>query len=275
MKYLIRKARVLTLRDNFPNIENYDFIDIGLQNIEVSKIIGICDSRTDEYNTDFSPVNKNDLRWKRIYDGYKNGDNIPPIPLILAPDGNFYGDGDGSHRISVIKALKLQTISARVMKMVEIEKGINSSWQEYAKEKIEKLENMSKEYQSMWPKFYKLQDKAFESGNYTEYEKFQNQMNELGNKISILEEELMKEEKEYKQSLLKENSIYKRLKIADDMGGDMGFEAIETPTTPTVNVVNNETVEPQPERMWYPPYSVYRKNKVPKTRLKKLKKTKK
>lgn len=275
MKYLVKQSKVLTLRDNFPDIENYDFIDIGLQNIEVSKIVGICDSRADEYSADFSPINKNDPRWIRLYNGYKNGDNIPPLDLILAPDNRYYGDGDGSHRISVAKTLNLQTVPAKVMKMVAIDQGINSSWQEYAKERIDKLHKLSKEYQSMWPKFYQLQDKAFESGNHIEYEKFQEQMKELGNKISILEEELMNEEKEYKQSLLKENSIYKRLKIADDMGGDMGLETTETPTTPTVNVVNNETVEPRPERMWYPPYSVYRKKNVPKTRLKKLKKIKK
>jgi len=202
VKRLIKKARILTLKDKFPDIDNYDFIDIGLQNVEVSKIVGICDGRVDEYNDDFTPIDSNDPRWLKVYNGYKNGDSLPPIPLILAPDNNYYGDGDGSHRISAAKVLNMQTVSAKVTKMIEKEKGINDSWQEYAKDRIEKLNKMSKEYRDMWPKFYELQDKAFESGDHKEYNKFKKQMNDLGNKISKLDRELLNEEKNYKNNLL-------------------------------------------------------------------------
>lgn len=270
IKFLMKKAKVLTLRDNFPNIEDYDFIDIGLQNVEVSKIVGICDSRTDEYNSDFSPIDKNDERWQRIYNGYKNDESVPPIPLILAPDGNFYGDGDGSHRISAAKALNLRVVPAKVMKMVEVNKNINRSWQEYAKDRISKLNKMSKEYQTMWPQFYKLQDEAFESGDYGKYEKFQEEMNSLGDKISLLDKELMQEEKEYKQQLLKENSQYKRLKKADDgMGGDISWETINAPAEPIQpNIVNNDPAPPQPDRMLYPMnYPIKDKRRKPKKRL--------
>jgi len=211
-----RLAKLPTLKDYYPNIEDYDFVDNGIQNVNVSDIIGLSDSRVDEYNDDWSPKDSRDSRWLRLYNGYQQGDNIEPIPLIETPDGKYFPDGDGNHRISVVKSLNIATAPAKVQLMVPKEKGVDQSWQEHAKDKIEKLEQMSKKYQSMWPKFYELQDKAFESGEHKEYNKFKKEMDELGNEINKLDHELMSEETEYKQNFLKGARVVTRLrKIAN------------------------------------------------------------
>lgn len=77
---------------------------------------------------------------------------------------------------------------------------------------------MSKEYQNMWPKFYELQDKAFESGDHREYNAFKKKMDSLGKEISELDIELLNEEKDYKKNLLggKKVSRLKKLDIDEN-----------------------------------------------------------
>ena len=215
------RANVPNLENFHPDTENYDYIDLGIQNVDASKIVGISVGRNEEYNSDFSPINRNDARWKNLYDGYKeNPDNIPPIPLLEMPNGNYVGNGNGSHRISVVKTLELESIKARVYKMIPRKEGIDNSWREYAKERIWELDKMSKKYSDMWPKFNELQDKAFEDDQFKkEYNDYKQKMNDLGNEINKLDGELQQEEKEFKLRLIN-SKIKKRL-----IKGDIKFNS--------------------------------------------------
>lgn len=110
---------------DFYDINEYDLIDNGVQQVNVDDIIGMSDSRIDEYNNDWSPKNPEDPRWLNLYNGYQNDDNIPPIPLIQTPDNYFFADGDGNHRISVVKTLNMNKVPAHVFLMVSKEKNID------------------------------------------------------------------------------------------------------------------------------------------------------
>ena len=202
---ILKTANLPTLQDNYSDIENYDFVDMGIKNINVDDIIGLSDSRVDEYNDDWTPKNKDDARWLKLYNGYKNEDNIVPIPLTETPDGKYFPSSDGNHRISVVKVLNLSTIPAKITKMVNKNKGIGSFWEEYAKDKIEELNKMSQKYQSMWPEFNELLDKSHNDKKYKpEFNNFKKVMEELSKKINVLDAELQNEEKNFKQNKLTE-----------------------------------------------------------------------
>jgi len=229
----LKKAN-LPILQNYYDISDYDLIDIGIKNINVSDIIGLGDGRVDEYNDDWSPKNPNDARWLRLYEGYKNGDKIDPIPLTETPDGKFFPSSDGNHRVSVVKTLNLSNVPAKITKMVHKDKNVNSSWEEYAKEKIEKLNKMSQEYQSMFPKFNELLDKSFDDVKFKkEYKEFKRKMDELGNKIGDLDRELQDEEKKFKNEKLLVNSRLIKSEFYDGYKDkyDSYYEIFKNPTS--------------------------------------------
>ena len=115
MKRLIRKAQLPSIDDCNYNPLDYEYKNLGVQMVDVNKIVGL--DRADEYNDDWTPKKKG-FRWEKLYKGYQNGDNIPPIRLLKTPTGDYYVNGDGNHRISVVKCLGLNQISANVIEMV-------------------------------------------------------------------------------------------------------------------------------------------------------------
>lgn len=204
MKRLIKKAETPTLETFLPDYDpmEYDFINLGIQTVNVSDIVGMSNGRNEEYNSDWTPINKNDSRWDYQKNLIEQGGEMEAIPLIKMPNGKYTGNGDGSHRISVAKFLGLQTVSARVSAMVHKDNGIGESWEQYAAEDINKLTELEKKYQILMKKFPSVQDKAWETGDKKEYNKLNAEIVKIGDEMSTLDNRLRKEEDEYKCNML-------------------------------------------------------------------------
>lgn len=203
MKRLIKKSRIPCERDFYDNPWDYDFIDIGLQTVNVNDIVGMSSGRNDEYNDDWTPKNPEDDRWLYQKDLIESGNEMEPIPLIQLPNKQYISDGDGNHRISVAKVLGLDVIQAIVSVMVPSEDGVNEAWEQHAKENIDKLNELSKQYKDMLQKLPKLQDDAYDNGKFKEYNEFKNSMNIISDEISELDMQLTSEEKEFKRNMIK------------------------------------------------------------------------
>jgi hypothetical protein len=204
MKRLIRKARLPVIEDLYDR-HDYDTVDIGIETVNVLDIIGLSDTRVDEYNDDWSPKDKDEFRWNRLYKGYQEGDNIEPIPLIKTPDGTYFPDGDGNHRASVLKILNVPSVRARVRVMVPKKENINQQWEEYSQDKYNKLYNMEAKYRQMVDVYNDLMDKAFETGSQEDnkaYKNYEKELDELANEMNQYDEDLRKEENDFKQNLL-------------------------------------------------------------------------
>lgn len=205
MRRLRKLCSVPTLKDFFPNSWDYEFVNIGIQEVNVNDIVGMTSGRAEEYNSDFTPI-KEDDRWlyqKQLVD---NGGTMEPIPLIKMPDGKYVGNGDGSHRISVAKVLKLQTVQANVSVMVSDELNIEKQWEDHSKDDREKLDKLSEEYKSLSKKCNELARSSYENDDYTEYEQTLEELERLGDEISNLDWKIIEDEKQFKMDLLQKNS---------------------------------------------------------------------
>lgn len=196
-KRLIKKA-TLPILSNYYDSFNYDFIDIGIQTVNVDDIIGMTDSRVDEYNDDWTPKNENDDRWNYQKSLVESGGQMEVIPLIKTPDNKYFANGDGNHRISVAKVLRLSTVQANVSVMISNEEAINEKWEKHAKDEITQLDNMSLKYKEMLKKLPQMQDER----SYKDYKIFLNEMTDLSEKISELDHKLLEEEKQFKLKMI-------------------------------------------------------------------------
>lgn len=203
MKRLIRKARLPILKDSFKPYE-YDYIDIGLQTVNVADIIGMTDSRVDEYNNDWTPKNENDERWLYQKMLVENGQTMEPVPLVKTPDGKYFPAGDGNHRVSVAKVLGLQTIDAYVSVMIPVSENIDEQWQEYAVDRYEELNILNDRYKEMSKQVASKREEAMELKNMDIYTDFINELYALGDEISELDRQLLEDEKNFKQQLIQE-----------------------------------------------------------------------
>ncbi len=198
-KRLIKKiAMVPCLKDFYPNNYEYEYIEIGLQQVDVNKIVGISSGRIDEYNDDWTPKNPNDERWQYQINLIESGQKMEPIPLIKMPNGNYVGNGDGSHRIAAAHVMGLKTVWANITVMVDSELNIDEKWKEYSKEKRDKLEELSKKYKEI---NNEIGDLYFDDPEL--YEKKSEELYALGDEISELDKQLIEEEKQFKINLLK------------------------------------------------------------------------
>jgi len=195
MRRLLRKATLPTLK-NFYNLLDYDLVEVGEQLVPISKIIGLSDGRVDDYNNDWTPKDSKEYRWENIYEGYKNGSDIPSIPLIKAPDGYFFANGDGNHRISAVKVLRLSEVNANVSVMVPKEEQIEIQWEKYSQTKQSKLDLLSKKYQQIMIKIDDI------DRNNPNYHQLKEEESKIVRQIYKIEEELEAEEKEFKHNLL-------------------------------------------------------------------------
>jgi hypothetical protein len=203
LKRLIKKARLPIIQDEY-NWSDFDYIDVGEKIVNVNDIVGLSDSRVDEYNDNWMPIDTEDPRWIYQQKLIEQGEQLETIPLTKTPDGKYYPNGDGNHRVSAAKVMELATVNAKVTVMIPKEVGINEAWEEHAKEKINQLDELSAKYKGMFKEFNRLQDEAFESKDYKEYRTFQKEMNEVGNEISKLDTQMRKEENEFKNDLVNE-----------------------------------------------------------------------
>ena len=197
MKRLIKKANVPTIDDFYDSLD-YDYEEVGLQTVKVSDIVGMSYPRNEEYNDDFSPKVK-DERWEYQYELVQNGEKMEPISLIEMPNGKYVIDGDGNHRLSVAKSAQIDYIDGYVFKMVP-KKENDISWEEYAKEEIEKYDNMVITYREMLEEYNRLMDIYFDNKteeNYKKYKEYEKETNDYAKKLNEFKEELDKKESEF------------------------------------------------------------------------------
>ena len=85
---------------------------LGLQSIEVDSIVGTVD-RGREFDRAFRPVSgRVRTRWERIAAAQRRGESMPPIDVYRIGEVHFVRDGH--HRVSVARALGLDTLDAYV-----------------------------------------------------------------------------------------------------------------------------------------------------------------
>lgn len=83
---------------------------LGLQVIEIASIVGSVD-RTRDFDLRFRPTSARvRQRWQSIDAASRRGEPLPPIDVYRIGDLHFVKDGH--HRVSVARALGLQTIDA-------------------------------------------------------------------------------------------------------------------------------------------------------------------
>jgi hypothetical protein len=85
---------------------------LGLQSIDLDSIVGTVD-RGREFDRAFRPVSgRVRTRWERIAAAQRRGESMPPIDVYRIGEVHFVRDGH--HRVSVARALGLDTIDAYV-----------------------------------------------------------------------------------------------------------------------------------------------------------------
>lgn len=88
---------------------------LGLHVITLDSIIGTVD-RTGDFDRRFRPTHQRLRgRWERIAAAQRRGEAMPPISVYRVGELHFVEDGH--HRVSVAKALGLETIDAYVTKL--------------------------------------------------------------------------------------------------------------------------------------------------------------
>lgn len=140
----------------YPN--DYEHVNIGIQTVNISDIIGMSYGRHEEYDDNFKPIGEPDERWNRIYEKAKEVGNVDfarPISLVKVPDEEkYFIYEDGNHRLSVAKELGIPTIQAEV---IELRKSNGDFDKEYEK-MMARINELSKTTQDMSRKQQSLYD---------------------------------------------------------------------------------------------------------------------
>jgi hypothetical protein len=89
---------------------------LGLQVIPLDSIVGTVD-RSRDFDRRFRPTSRRvRRRWERIATAMRRGEAMPPIDVYRIGDLHFVRDGH--HRVSVARALGLDTIEAYVTEVI-------------------------------------------------------------------------------------------------------------------------------------------------------------
>jgi hypothetical protein len=89
---------------------------LGLQSISLDSIVGTVD-RSRDFDRRFRPTSRRvRRRWQGIAEAIRRGQSMPPIDVYRIGDLHFVRDGH--HRVSVARALALDTIDAYVTEVV-------------------------------------------------------------------------------------------------------------------------------------------------------------
>ena len=90
--------------------------DLGLQVVPLDQIVGTVD-RPGGFDRHFRPTTPQvRARWESIAEAMRRGRAMPPVDLYKVGDAYFVRDGH--HRVSVSRALGLDTIDAHVIEVV-------------------------------------------------------------------------------------------------------------------------------------------------------------
>jgi len=94
---------------------------LGLQSIPLDSIVGTVD-RSRDFDRRFRPTSRQvRRRWEGIAEAMRRGQSMPPIDVYRIGDVHFVRDGH--HRVSVARALGLDTIDANVTEVVTAIEG--------------------------------------------------------------------------------------------------------------------------------------------------------
>jgi hypothetical protein len=89
---------------------------LGLHSVPLDSIVGTVD-RSRDFDRRFRPTSRRlRQRWQRIAEAMRRGEAMPPIDVYRIGDLHFVRDGH--HRVSVARALGLDTIDAYVTEVV-------------------------------------------------------------------------------------------------------------------------------------------------------------
>jgi hypothetical protein len=89
---------------------------LGLQSISLDSIVGTVD-RSRDFDRRFRPTSRRvRRRWQGIAEAIRRGESMPPIDVYRIGDLHFVRDGH--HRVSVARALGLDSIDAYVTEIV-------------------------------------------------------------------------------------------------------------------------------------------------------------
>jgi hypothetical protein len=89
---------------------------LGLQSIPLDSIVGTVD-RSRDFDRRFRPTSRRvRRRWEGIAESVRRGRSMPPIDVYRIGDLHFVRDGH--HRVSVARALRLDSIDAYVTEVV-------------------------------------------------------------------------------------------------------------------------------------------------------------
>lgn len=204
MKRLIRRASLPCLNDLYPNYYlEYEFVDVGMEQVPVKKIVGLSKTRVEDYNDDWTPVDPNDERWLYQKELVESGETMQPVDLIEMPDGNYVVNSDGNHRVSVAHVLGLQYIDANISLMVKIDD--NEEEDSKLTKLKEEFDELQKQYKEKRKEFDKLYEETFFSNGPLDEKKeqkvmdLQAELNDLDDKISEKDEEIRTLENESKR----------------------------------------------------------------------------
>src|SRR5216110_310276 len=89
---------------------------LGLQSISLDSIVGTVD-RSRDFDRRFRPTSRRvRRRWQGIAEAIRRGQSMPPIDVYRIGDLHFVRDGH--HRVSVARAMGLESIDAYVTEVV-------------------------------------------------------------------------------------------------------------------------------------------------------------
>ena len=109
------KPRLLAFNDILGHLSIKGQYDAGMQEIEISNIIGSV-NRYADFDDAFLPRQKHTRsRWEKIDRAYLRDEILPPVDVYQI--GSFYFVIDGNHRVSVAKKRGQQWIDAHVVKI--------------------------------------------------------------------------------------------------------------------------------------------------------------
>lgn len=101
------------------DVANRQAVDRGREKVPVERIVGTAQSsRSGEFDSQFCPLVPHlKQRWLSVAVRFQAGHSLPPVDLVLV-DGCYFVV-DGHHRVSVSRALRLDSVDAYVTQLLQ------------------------------------------------------------------------------------------------------------------------------------------------------------
>lgn len=133
---LVRRdaGHVLRYEDVVAAAGYLDERELGVRVVRLDTVVGTVD-RPRDFDRAFRPTSgRSRARWERIAAAYRSGEELPPIHVRRVGEMHFVIDGH--HRVSAARALRLDTLDARV---VEVRTQLEPATSEFELQTHERL----------------------------------------------------------------------------------------------------------------------------------------